>query len=150
MAGTTQCSNQKQETVREMLEKRWDSFFSHPQTNKLPKEPETSSVISYGSNTTETSIQRPHITRYGADISKEVLNNILVFDGKQGELSQFSSTIKLYSIMYRVCKVDLVMLCSRDKAHKIISHVVVEDLDVEWLDIKRKLTSDYSSTLSRI
>ena len=129
-----------------MLERRWDGFFTHPQTNKLPKDPEASSMKSYKSNTTETTIQRPPIARYGADISKEVLDNIPVFDGKQGELSQFLSTIELYSTMYTVHKVDLVMLCSRGKAHEIISHAVVEDADVEWLDIKRKLMSNYGST----
>ena len=36
-----------------------------------------------------TTIQRPAITQYGADIPKEVLDNIPTFDGKQGELSLF-------------------------------------------------------------
>ena len=42
------------------------------------------------------------------------------------------------------------MLCSRGKAHEIISHAVAEDPDVEWSDIKRKLTSNYGSMQSRI
>ena len=50
----------------------------------------------------ETMIQRPPATRYGVDIAKEVLDNISVFDGKQGEHSQFLSTIESYSTMYRV------------------------------------------------
>ena len=33
------------------------------------------------------------ITWYGADIPKEVLDNIPTFDGKPGELNQFLSTI---------------------------------------------------------
>ena len=85
---------------------------------------------------------KDHPSRYGADISKEVLDNILVFNGKQGELSQFLSTTESYSMMYRTHKVDLVILQSRGKVHEIISHAVVEDLDVEWLDIKRKLMSN--------
>ena len=52
--------------------------------------------------------------------------------------------------MYRVCKADLVLLCSREKAHEIISHMIAEDPDVEWSDIKRKLMSNYGSTQSRI
>ena len=52
--------------------------------------------------------------------------------------------------MYRVCKTDLILLQSRGKVHEIISHAIVEDPDVEWLDIKRKLTSKYGSTRSRI
>ena len=52
--------------------------------------------------------------------------------------------------MYKVCKTDLVLLCSRGKAHEIISHTLAEDTDVEWSDIKRKLTSNYGSTRSGI
>ena len=52
--------------------------------------------------------------------------------------------------MYRVCKTDLVLLHSRGKAHKIISHAIAEDADVEWSDIKRKLMSNYGSTRSGI
>ena len=45
------------------------------------------------------------ITRYGADIPKEVLDNIPTFDGKP-ELNQFLSTIESYSTMYRIRKTD--------------------------------------------
>ena len=83
-------------------------------------------------------------------IPKEVLDKIPAFEGNQGELSQFLNTIESYSTKYRVCKRDLVLLCSRGKAHEIISHAVAEDPDMEWSDIKRKLTSNYGSTRSRI
>ena len=52
--------------------------------------------------------------------------------------------------MFRVCKTDLVLLRSRQKAHKIINHAIAEDTDVEWSDIKRKLMSNYRSTRSGI
>ena len=97
-----------------------------------------------------TTIQRLPLTRYGADIPKEVLDNIPAFDGKQGELSLFLNIIESYSMMYRVRKTDLVLLCSRGKAHKIISHTIAEDEDVEWSVIKRKLMSNYRSTRSGI
>ena len=42
------------------------------------------------------------------------------------------------------------LLRSRGKAHKIISHTIAEDTDVEWPDIKRKLTSNYRSTRNGI
>ena len=155
------------EKAREMLEKKWDRFFIQP--HKVQNDPKMSSVISYGSNVTEASttqkqqvtsygsnipelptMQRPPVTRYGADISKEELDNIPTFDGKQGELSQFLNTFEPYSTMYRVHEADLVLLRSRGKAHEIISHAIAEDLDVEWSDIKRKLMSNYGSTQSRI
>ena len=52
--------------------------------------------------------------------------------------------------MYRVCKTDLVLLCSRGKAHEIISHAMAEDAVVEWSVIKEKLMSNYRSTISGI
>ena len=145
---------------RELFEKRWRHL----------KDPETSSVISMGSSATATSayqkeqwitdyelnmseittVHRPIITWYGADIPKEVLDNIPTFNSKQGELNQFLSTIESYSTMYRICKTDLVLLHSRGKVHEIIHHTIVEDTDMEWSVIKKKLTSNYGSTRSGI
>ena len=53
-------------------------------------------------------------------------------------------------MMYRLHKVDLVMLQSRGKALEIISHTVAEDPDVKWSDINTKLTNNYGSTRSGI
>ena len=64
------------------------------------------------------------ITRYRADVLKEVLDNIPTFDRKPGELNQFLSTIESYSTMYRIHKTDLVMLRSRGKVHEIIHHTL--------------------------
>ena len=152
---------------RELLEKRWGEYLT-PSRDR--KDPETSSIISMGSNTTGTStyqkeqqitdyepylseittVSRPTLTQYGADVPKEVLDNIPTFDSKPGELSQFLSTIKSYSTMYRIRKTDLVMLHSRGKVHEIIHHALAEDADIEWSVIKRKLTSNYGSTRSGI
>ena len=96
-------------------------------------------ITNYEPNVLEiTTVHRPIITRYGADIPKEVLDNIPTFNGKQGELNQFLSTIESYSTMYRICKTDLVLLHSRGKVHEIICHAIVEDPDVEWSVIKKK------------
>ena len=131
---------------REMWEKKWLGY----QTNKTHRDSDTSSETSFESTVTDTTMPKLPPVRYGIDIVKEVLDNIPVFNGKQGKLSQFLSIIELYSTMYRVCKVDLVMLCSWGKAHKIISHTVAEGPEVEWSDIKRKLTKNYGSTRSGI
>ena len=148
---------------RELLEKQWGEYLT---PSRDPKDLETSSTISMGYNTTGTltyqkeqqitkyepnvseiaTVPRPMITWYGADVLKEVLDNIPTFDRKPGKLNQFLSTIESYSTMYRICKTDLVMLQSRGKVHKIIHHALQEDADVEWLVIKRKLTSNYGST----
>ena len=99
-------------------------------------------ITDYEPNVLEiTTVYRPIIIQYGTDIPKEALVNIPTFDGKQGDLNQFLSTIESYSTMYRIHKTDLVLLHSRGKVHEIIHHAIVEDADVEWLVIKKKLTS---------
>ena len=153
---------------RELLEKQWGEYLT---LSRDPKDPETSSTISMGYNTMETltyhqkeqqitkykpslseiaTVPRPIITRYRANIPKEVLDNIPTLDRKPGELNQFLSTIESYSTMFRIHKTDLVMLRSRGKVHEIIHHTLQEDADVEWSVIKRKLTSNYGSTQSGI
>ena len=133
----------------EVWEKWWGEFLT---PHREPKDPETSSTISMGYNMTGTStytkepriteyesnvskittVPRTTITRYRADIPKEVLDNIPTFNGKPGKLNQFLSTIESYSTMYRICKTDLVMMRARRKVHKIIHHALQEDADVEW------------------
>ena len=95
---------------REIWEKRWGEFLT---PHREQKNPEMSSTISMGYNTTGTSTYTKElqiteyepnvseiatvpktITQYGADIPKEVLDNIPTFDGKPGELNQFLSTIE--------------------------------------------------------
>ena len=146
---------------RELLAKWWGEYLT---PSRDPKDPETSSTISMDYNTMGTStyqkeqqiseyepnvseiatVPRPMITWYGADVPKEVLDNIPTFDGKP-ELNQFLSTIESYSTMYRIRKTDLVMLRSRGKVHEIIHHALQEDADIEWSVIKRKLTTNYGS-----
>ena len=112
------------------------------------KEPQ---ITEYKPNVSEiATVPRTMITRYGADVPKEILDSIPTFDGKPGELNQFLSTIESYSTMYWICKTDLVMLRSRGKVHEIIHHALQEDTNVEWSTIKRKLTSNYRSTQSEI
>ena len=41
-----------------------------------------------------TTVPQPTVTWYGADVPKEVLDNIPMFDSKQGELNQFLSTVE--------------------------------------------------------
>ena len=148
---------------REVWEKWWGEFLT---PHREPKDPETSSTISMGYNTTGTStytkepriteyepnkpeiatVLKTMITRYGTDIPKEVLDNIPTFDGKPGELNQFLSTIESYSTMYRIHKAFLVMMQARRKVHEIIHNALQEDTDIEWSAIKRKLSSNYGST----
>ena len=163
--GEIRAKNQAKQ--REIWGKWWGEFLT---PHRDQKDPEMSSTISMGYNTTGTStytkepriteyepnvseiatVPKTMITQYGVDIPKEVLNNIPTFDGKPGELNQFLSTIESYSTMYRICKTDLVIMRVRGKVHKIIHHTLQEDANVEWSAIKRKLTSNYRSTRSEI
>ena len=68
-------------------------------------------ITEYEPNISEiATVPKATITQYGADIPKEVLDNIPTFEGKPGELNQFLSTIESYSTMYRIHKTDLVMM----------------------------------------
>ena len=112
------------------------------------KEPQ---ITEYEPNVSEiATVPKTTITWYGVDIPKEVLDNIPTFDGKPGELNQFLSTIESYSTMYRIRKMDLVIMRARGKVHEIIHHSLQEDTDIEWSAIKRKLTSNYRSTRNGI
>ena len=124
--------SKKKAKQREIWEKQWGEFLT---PHREQKDPETSSTISMGYNTTGTSTYtmelqiteyepnvseivtapKTTITQYRADIPKEVLNNIPTFDGKPGELNQFLSTVESYSTMYRIHKTDLVVMRARGK-----------------------------------
>ena len=82
--------------------------YNTTRTSTYTKEPQ---ITEYKPNISEiTTVPRTMIIWYGADVPKEVLDNIPIFDRKPGELNQFLSTIELYSTMYRIRKTDLVML----------------------------------------
>ena len=103
--------NRNKAKQRKYMEKIWGGHLIP--SSREQKDPDLSSVMSFDSNITETStcqkqqqitnykpnvseittIQRPSITQYVADILKEVVDNIRSFKGKQGELSQFLNTI---------------------------------------------------------
>ena len=90
-----------------------------------------------------------NINHYGGmDVPRKILENILIFNGKPNKLNL--STTNSYATLYRVCRVDLEMPRFRGKAHKIISHAVAEDLDIEWSMISKKLISNYGFTKSSI
>ena len=143
------CNREKRmDKQYELWVKKWTGYS----TSKPNRDSDTSSEASYTSTSVPSDITHQKLPQWrnGIDISKEILDSIPVFDGKQGELNQFLSTIESYSRLYRVWKVDLVMLWSRGKVHEIISHVVTEEPDVKWSTICKKLTSNCSSTRSSI
>ena len=91
----------KRDKHSEILEKKWSGYH----IQKTPRDSDTISEASLESTNTDIAMLKLPPMRYGINIAEEVLDNIPVFDGKQGKLNQFLSTIKSYSTMYRVYKV---------------------------------------------
>ena len=126
---------------------------NRPQDPQKHKQgPDMSSEASFASLSVPTTIALHRLTqgRHNSDISKEMVDNILVSNGKAGELNQFLCTIESFSKLYRAHKVENVILQTRGKPQEIISHALEDDPDIEWSTIKRKLTSNYGSTKGRI
>ena len=115
------------------------------------KDSDIRSKVSF--NSTATTLTDPYRQVLGcnnANMSRQMIENVPTFNGKQGELMQSLSTIKLYSKLYGACKVEITLLCTRQRPHEVISHALQEDPNVECLEIKTKLTSNYGITKSRI
>ena len=85
-----------------------------------------------------------------SDLTKEILNNIPTFDGKPSELNQFINTIETIANIYSIPEIQMVLLRTRGKPHIIITHVIKDDPAAGWEGIKRKLTSNYGTTKSRM
>ena len=125
---------------------------------KPPKENnrdiETSSKASFVSSATTSShltSERSHKPSFRpSDLTKEILDNIPTFDSKPSELNQFINTIETVANIYNIPEIQMVLLHTRGKSHEIITHGIEDDPAVGWEGIKRKLTSNYSATKSRM
>ena len=73
-----------------------------------------------------------------------------MFDGKPSELNQFINTIETIANIYSIPEIQMVLLCTRGKPHEIIMHIIEDDPAAGWEGIKRKLTSNYGATKSRM
>ena len=115
---------------------------------------ETSSEVSFVSSATASThltSERSHKPSFRpSDLTKEILDNIPTFDGKPSELNQFINTIETVANIYNIPEIQIVLLRTRGKPHEIITHVIEDDPAAGWEGIKRKLTSNYSATKSRM
>ena len=115
---------------------------------------ETSSEASFiSSATTSThpiSERSPKPSFRPSDLTKEILDNVPIFDGKSSELNQFINTIESVTNIYNIPEIQNVLLRTRSKPHEIIMHIIEDDPEAGWEGIKRKLTSNYSATKSRM
>ena len=125
---------------------------------KPPKENnrdiETSSKASFVSSAqclSHLTSERSHKPSFRpSDLTKEILDNIPTFDCKPSKLNQFINTIETIANIYSIPKIQMVLLRTRDKPHEIIMHVIEDDPAAGWEGIKRKLTSNYGATKSRM
>ena len=140
-------SRNKQKDKYQDLWKKWTDL----PVLKTTKDLETISEALCTSTYTMTQLPPCVIYQYATmDVPREIIENIPIFDGKPEELNQFLSTINSYATMYNVQRVNLMMLRSRGKAHKIISNAVAEDSDIEWSTISKKLISNYGTIKGNI
>ena len=153
---TEACRKTQDKTkLMEQMTARYAHLLSEDKPLKeISKDPKTSSEVSFissASASTNSESERPCKSNYNpSDLTKEIINNVPVFDGKTSELNQFINMIKSVASLYNIPKIQIVLLRTRGKSHKIIMHVIEDDLEAGWEGVKRKLTSSYSITKNRI
>ena len=128
------------------------SEYKPPKENS--KDPETSSEVSFISSASiplNSESERPRKHNYNpSDLIKKIIDNVPVFDGKTSELNQFINTIKSVANLYNIPDIQIVLLQTRGKPHEITMHIIDNNPEVGWEGVKRKLTSNYGATKSRI
>ena len=146
---------QDKNRLMELMSARYAHLLAE---EKPPKENgrdiETSSEASFVSSATASThliSERSHKPSFRpSDLTKEILDNIPMFDGKPSELNQFINTIETVANIYNIPEIQMVLLRTRGKPHEIITHVIEDDPAAGWEGIKRKLTSNYGATKSRM
>ena len=125
--------------------------YAHLLTEEKPpkennRDIETSSKASFVSSATASShltSERSHKPSFRpSNLTKEILDNIPMFDDKPSKLNQFINTIETVTNIYSIPEIQMVLLRTRGKPHEIIMHVIEDDPAAGWEGIKRKLTSN--------
>ena len=117
---------------------------------ETPNDPKTSSEESFVSSVSNTKSEKPHrLKQTPSELTKEIIDNVPIFDGKTNKLNQFINTIESITNLYQILEVQIVSLQTRGKLHEIITHILEDDTEAGWTGIKRKLTSNYRTMKSR-
>ena len=151
----TCCKTQDKTRLMEQMTARYAHLLSEDKSFKESnKDPETSSeasFISSASTSTNPISERSHKPSYKpSDLTKEILDNVPIFDGKTSELNQFINTIESVTNIYNIPEIQIMLLQTRSKPQEIITHIIEDDSEAGWEGIKRKLTSNYGATKSRM
>ena len=153
----TEACNKTQDKTRlmEQMTARYTHLLSEDKPLKeSSKDPKTSSEASFVSSvsaSTNPISERSHKPSYKpSDLTKEIIDNVPIFDGKTSELNQFINTIESVTSIYNIPEIQIILLRTRSKPHKIITHVIEDNPEAGWEGVKRKLTSNYGVTKSRM
>ena len=153
----TEACNKTQDKTR--LMEQMTARYAHLLSEDIPlkessKDPETSSEASFISSvsaSTNPVSKRPHKPNYKpSDLTKEIIDNVPIFDGKTSKLNQFINTIESVARIYNIPEIQIVLLRTRSKPHKITTHIIEDNPEADWEGVKRKLTSNYGVTKSRM
>ena len=153
---TEACRKTQDKTrLMEQMTARYTHLLSEDKPLKeSSKDLETSSEASFISSisaSTNPVSERSHKPSYKpSDLSKEIIDNVPIFYGKTSELNQFINTIESVASIYNIPEIQIVLLRTRSKPHEIITHVIEDNLEAGYEGVKRKLTSNYGATKSRM
>ena len=102
----------KRDKQRDQPDKKYVELLMDP---RIPRDTssdiEMSSEASFTSSVPMTSVLH-RLTQgiHNSETSKEMVDNVPIFDGKPGELNQFLSTVESFSKLYKTHKVIIIML----------------------------------------
>ena len=122
----------KQEQDKTKMFEQLQSRYAHLLTDyKMPKETpndhKTSPEVSFISSVSNTESKKPfRLKQTPSELTKEIINNVPIFDSKTNELNQFISTIESVTNLYQIPEVQIVSLRTRGKLHEIITHILVD------------------------
>ena len=131
------CKTQDKTRMMEQMTARYAHLLSEDKPLKEnSKDLKTSSEVSFissASASTNSESERPHKTNYKpSDLTKEIIDNVPIFDGKTSELNQFINTIESVTNIYNIPEIQIVLLQTSGKPHKIITHVIEDDSEASW------------------
>ena len=147
------CRTQDKNRLMEQMSARYVHLLAKEKPSKENGRDIYSEALFVSSATASTHLtsERSHKPSFRpSDLTKEILDNIPTFDGKPSELNQFINTIETVANIYNIPEIQMVLLHTRGKPHEIITHVIEDDPAAGWEGIKRKLTTNYGATKSRM
>ena len=149
---TEACRKSKdKDKMFDQMNSRYTNLLNFRTLWHTSRDPKTSSEASFTPSIASSDTERPcRATQSNPEFSKEIIDNVPIFEGKESELNQFVNTIESFANLYRIPELKIVMLQTKGKPNEIITHAIEDDPEASWPIIKRKLINNYGATKSRI